>query len=59
MGTGLKSELTHGGLSSRAGRRRVDTHHQWLDPLVVAGPWVLGGWAAVRGARRLVRAVRS
>src|SRR5688500_15432948 len=53
--TGIRSELTHGGLSSRVGRNRVDLKHQVLDPVVVGTPWVLRGlvlWAAVRGVRR-------
>ncbi|WP_336028846.1 hypothetical protein [Geodermatophilus sp. FMUSA9-8] len=54
--TGLSTETTHGGLSSRTGRS--DARHQALDPLVTAGPWVVGAAAAVLGVRGLVRAVR-
>ncbi|WP_130492279.1 hypothetical protein [Motilibacter rhizosphaerae] len=53
--TGLRSELSAHGLASRRGR--VDLHHQWLDPLVVAAPWaagLAGAYAAARGVRRLV-----
>lgn len=57
LGTGLSTERTY-GVSSRRGRGRVDVNHQWLDPVVVAGPWLLGGWAALKGARRLVRGPR-
>jgi hypothetical protein len=53
--TGVRSEFTHSGLSSRLGRKRTDLAHQWMDPVIVAGPWVL----AALGARRLVRAVRG
>ena len=55
--TGIRSEFTHGGLRSRRGR--VDARHHVLDPVVVAGPWVAGAWLAVRGARKVVRALRS
>ncbi|MGX5358410.1 hypothetical protein [Kocuria sp. KH4] len=56
--TGVRSELTRHGLSSRTGQRRADLSHQWLDPLVVAGPWVLAGGAAVAAGRALLRRVR-
>lgn len=47
--TGIRSELTHGGIASRRGQKRVDLSHQPLDPIVVAGPWIaaLGGVAYV------------
>ncbi|WP_205475053.1 hypothetical protein [Nocardioides sp. SYSU D00038] len=53
--TGLRAELTGHGLSSRRGR--VDARHHVVDPVVVAGPWVLAGWAGWRAARRLRRAL--
>jgi hypothetical protein len=55
--TGVKAEFTHGGLSSRLGRKRTDVVHQALDPVVVAGPWLATVAGAVLGARKLVRAV--
>ena len=57
--TGVRSEFTHHGLSSRLGRKRTDLVHQALDPLIVAGPWVAAVGGAVVGVRRLVRAVVS
>jgi hypothetical protein len=54
--SGLRSELTHGGLRSRRGRS--DARHQVLDPIVVAGPWVAGAAVTYTGVRRLVRALR-
>jgi hypothetical protein len=57
--TGVRSEVAHHGLRSRLGRGRTDVVHQPLDPLVVAGPWVLAGLGAAAAARRLVRAVRG
>jgi hypothetical protein len=55
--TGIHAERSGGGLHARAGR--ADAVHHALDPVVVAGPWVLGGWAAFAVARRLVRRARS
>lgn len=55
--TGVRSEFTHGGLSSRRGR--VDVRHQVLDPVIVAGPWVVAAGMAVAGTRKLVRSIRG
>jgi hypothetical protein len=55
--TGIRSELTHHGLSSRLDKGRADVKHHMLDPLVVAGPWVAaagGVYAAARKWRRTV-----
>lgn len=49
--TGLRSEVTHHGVSSRRGRR-VDTRHQLLDPIVVAAPGAALLYAAYRAVRR-------
>jgi hypothetical protein len=38
--TGVLSEFTHHGLSSRAGQKRADLAHQPLDFIIVAAPWV-------------------
>jgi hypothetical protein len=54
--SGLRGELTHGGLRSRRGRS--DVRHQVLDPVVVAGPWVVGAAVTYTGVRRVVRALR-
>jgi hypothetical protein len=56
--TGVRSEVSHHGWSSRAGARRADLAHQPMDPVIVAGPWLLGGLAAVAVARRLARRAR-
>lgn len=53
--TGVLSEFSRHGARSRFGQKRADVNHQWVDPLIVAGPWVLaglGGIAAVRALRR-------
>jgi len=52
--TGVLSEVKRHGLRSRLGRGRADLRHQPLDVVVVAGPWVLGGWLAYKSLRRLL-----
>lgn len=56
--TGVLGELRRHPISSRFGRKRADVVHQPLDPLLVAGPWVLGGWGAYRGVKALRTALR-
>jgi hypothetical protein len=53
--TGIRAELTGDGLRSRTGDGRTDWKHQWMDPFVVAAPWVLAGAGAVAAVRRLLR----
>jgi hypothetical protein len=53
--TGVTSELTHGGLSSRFGQKRSDWKHHPMDPLVIAAPLLLAGWGAAVVGRRLQR----
>ncbi len=53
--TGLRSEITHHGLRSRRGQKRVDLVHQPLDPVIVAGPWLAAGALAYKGIKRLRR----
>jgi len=57
--TGVLSEFTRHGLSSRFGQQRADLKHQWLDPIIVAGPWVAAAAVATSGVRKLVGAVRG
>jgi hypothetical protein len=57
--TGVLSEFTHHGLRSRLGTRRVDRVHQLLDPVIVAGPWVVAAGLAFSGVRKLVRSLQS
>jgi hypothetical protein len=57
--TGVRAELSRHGWSSRVGANRADVKHQALDPVVVAGPWVLGGVAAVAAVRALRRRARA
>jgi hypothetical protein len=53
--TGVLSELTHHPIASRFGQKRADLTHLWVDPVVVAGPWVAAGGAAYAVARSLAR----
>jgi hypothetical protein len=55
VGSGLRGEVRHHGLSTRLHETRADRSHQWLDPAVVAGPWLLGGYAAYRLVKRATR----
>jgi hypothetical protein len=50
--TGVLSEPKHHPLSSRFGVGRADVTHTWIDPLVVAGPWLIVGWVALSLVRR-------
>ncbi|WP_036506289.1 hypothetical protein [Nocardioides sp. URHA0020] len=59
VGTGIRTELSHHGWSSRVGRDRADVGHHLLDPVVVAGPWLVGGTAVVALARAARRRRRS
>jgi hypothetical protein len=56
--TGVRAEFTHHGLRSRVGVRRSDLPHLWLDPVIVAGPWIAAAALALRQARRVIAAVR-
>jgi hypothetical protein len=51
--TGVLSELSSHPIGSRFGQGRADTKHQWMDPLIVAGPWLVAGTLAARALRRL------
>jgi hypothetical protein len=53
--TGILSEIGHHPVSSRFGQRRADVKHLWLDPIIVAGPWVLAGVLVFRSVAKMVR----
>ena len=58
--TGIKAEFTHGtGLAARTGTKRVDRNHMWLDPIIVAGPWVAAALLAARAVRAVTRRGRK
>jgi hypothetical protein len=54
--TGVLGEAGHGPIASRRGR--PDARHQVLDPLIVAGPWLLSGLGALLAGRVLMRLLR-
>ncbi len=56
--TGVLSEFTHHGIASRVGRKRADLAHHLLDPLIVAGPWLVACGAAGAALRSLVKRLR-
>lgn len=51
--TGVAAEFRRGGLNSRFGQNRADVNHQWMDPIIVAGPWVLAAVGLVAAYRTL------
>ncbi len=51
--TGVMSEFSRHGLSSRVGKKRADLVHQPLDAIIVAAPWVVGARVGYRGLKRL------
>ena len=55
--SGVLSELSHGGIASRVGRKRTDLVHQPLDAVIVAAPWVVGGRVAYKAAHKVVGAL--
>ncbi len=57
--TGIASEFSRHGISSRVGKGRTDVGHQLFDPVIVAGPWIAGAFAAYRVAKRLTRSAKS
>jgi hypothetical protein len=53
--TGVMTEFRRHGIDSRIGKHRADVVHQMMDPVIVAGPWLLAGGAAVLGVRSIIR----
>ncbi|MCC9205812.1 hypothetical protein [Arthrobacter sp. zg-Y769] len=57
--TGVLSEFSRHGYSSRVGRKRADVNHQWIDPILVGGPWLLAGAGAATAVGAVVRRLRK
>lgn len=53
--SGISVERGEHPLAARLSSMRTEVRHSWIDPLIVAGPWVVGGLLLVRMARRLFR----
>lgn len=51
--TGVLSEFSRHGLSSRLKDRRADRVHHPLDPIIVAAPWVAGAAVAYALVRKV------
>ncbi|WP_295836871.1 hypothetical protein [uncultured Microbacterium sp.] len=51
--TGIVAERRWAPLAGRRGR--ADVRHQWIDPLLVAGPWILAAVGVIAVGRRLLR----
>jgi hypothetical protein len=56
--SGVLSELSHHPIASRSGQGRADVKHQWMDPVIVAAPWVAAGVLVVKAGRSLRRGTR-
>jgi hypothetical protein len=52
--TGIGVELA--GADAEEGTGRADRGHRLIDPVIVAGPWIVAGWVGLRMVRRLLRA---
>jgi len=57
--TGVTSEFSRHGFASRYGKKRADAGHHLLDPVIVAGPWVLVGGLVVAGVKAVRRRRRT
>jgi hypothetical protein len=55
--TGIIAELKRHPVRSRVGKHRTDLKHQWMDPLIVAAPWLIGGYLAYRAGSALAGAL--
>ena len=53
--TGVLSEFSRHGISSRFGRKRADLAHLWIDPVLVGVPWMLAGGLVFAAAKKLGR----
>ncbi|MEE2523520.1 hypothetical protein V1639_15860 [Pseudarthrobacter sp. J75] len=53
--SGVLAEFRHHPVFSRKGRK-ADLGHVWMDPVLVFGPWVAAGGAAVVAGRALAKA---
>jgi len=53
--TGVLSEFSRHGVSSRFGKKRADKNHQWIDPIIVGGPWALAVGGVATATLRYLR----
>jgi hypothetical protein len=52
------AEFRRHGIDSRIGKHRADVVHQTMDPIIVAGPWLLAGGVVFLAVRALIRSGR-
>jgi hypothetical protein len=57
--TGVLSEFSRHGISSRFGKKRADLSHQWIDPIIVGAPWALAAAGLTAAALRILRKHRA
>jgi hypothetical protein len=57
--TGVLAEAGHRPLRSRFGVKRADLKHMWMDPFLVAGPWIAGGIAVAVAASKVAKRSRG
>jgi hypothetical protein len=57
--TGVLSELSSQGVTSRFGVKRADVRHQPLDALIVAAPWVAAGGVVYKTAKAITKRRRG
>jgi len=56
--TGVRAERRFDGPRARMGQGRTDVRHQVMDPLIVAGPWLVSGALAYLAGRTVIRSLR-
>jgi hypothetical protein len=49
--SGVQTEVRQHGLLQRLRSSRADSSHTWIDPLLVAAPYVVVGWLGLRAVR--------
>lgn len=57
--TGVLSEFSRHGMGSRFGKKRADLSHQWIDPVMVGGPWALAAGGLAVAALKTLRKRRA
>jgi hypothetical protein len=57
--TGVRSEFSHHRHSAGVGGKRADQMHQLLDPIIVAGPWILAGGVVYSTLRTMAKRRRG
>jgi hypothetical protein len=53
--TGIRAEFRRNGFPARFAPGRVDRTHTWIDPILVAGPWILAAGSTVAVVRAVLR----